>query len=314
MNKNTTVLLAAVLVFAAALTIVLYLYPAFNLNPISTSNTNQSANTAALTNQADLSDFLGKYGFYSNTSLSAYYQVPANNEMIINCNYGIEPFYYNIPAILAIENITTYEAYTNISTDVGEYTLCIIDPTLPYCSYINDSLYNFTMKFMNYSTAYALYNSTASTYYEAYDSIESAPDSVSSSAFFSPLLYDVSVLNSTNQSSESSVVSSLIKLQQIPQYILDLSNGTVETDPIYLPVPFQYEIYYYPLKEACNSSLTVFNLISNINNFETQTYYNIYSSAGADVTNICINDSSNSCKQSELNDLNISFYVQRQVS
>lgn len=309
MNRNTTALLAAVLIFAAVFTVIIYSYPTFNT--ITGSNTNQSVGRVVQANQAALLGFLGKYGFDSNTSLSAYYQVPANNEMIINCNYGVEPSYYNIPPLVALENFTAYKEYTNITTDVGKYTLCVIDPGLPGCTTITGVIYNFTMKFMNYSTAYSLYNSTASTLYRAYNSVKSIPEAEANSTFFGPLYYDISVLNSTNESLQSSMVKSLIKLEQIPEYILDLKNGTVETDPIYLPVPFQYEIYYYPLRATCNSSLVVFNLISSLSNFATQTYYNIYTGLGADVTNICINDSSNSCKQSELNTLNISFYAQR---
>ena len=312
MKSNTTILLAAVLVFAAAFTIILYLYP--SINTALARNTNQPTTPTISANQAALLEFLGKYGFDSNTSLSAYYQAPANNEMIINCNYGVEPFYYNVPPLVALENFTAYELYTNVSTEVGEYTLCAVDPNLPYCSSIESSLYNFTMRFMNYSVAYGIYNSTASTLYKAYNSVESIPEEYANSSFFAPLYYDISVLKSTNESSKSSMISSLIKLEQIPEIVLNLPNGTVETDPLYLPVPFQYEIFYYPYKVPCNSSLTIFNLVSDVSNFATQTYSNIYSSIGADVTNICINDSSNSCTQSDIKTLNVSFYVQRQVS
>ncbi len=316
MNRDSrfTIILAVILFLCTFFTILVYFYPPINLNPFSNngSGVNGTATHVNSANSLAEAAFLGRYGFSTGTNLAGFYNLTNNNEMIINCKYGIVPQFYTIPPLLAMENASVFSLYNMIVSNVGKYTLCSLYNNISGCVAVKDSLYTLTDKYLNYSLAASVFNQTKTYidgYYASLLSEINPPSSVNSSSIFAPFIYDVNLLNSTN-SSESSMINALINLKQMPLEVLETLNGSAITFPFSLSVPFEFPVYSYPLAPACNSTLNIFNMISNISDFKTQTYSGIYNNMAANVQNICVNNSNNMCTMANTNNLNVSFYVQ----
>jgi hypothetical protein len=326
MSKHVAaVALAAVLAFAIALALVVYLYSPEGLNPFIRVNTIQNNTTPTQSaNSIALSSFLNNYGFLNITNLAAFYQIPTNNEIVLNCNVGIIPEYlYNIPFYIISANHSAYSGYNYMVSEVGLLTMCNFDNNLAGCSSVNNILYNFSVAHLNYTTIYELYNQTKQFVLGDYESV--ANFTGGNSSYFSPIFDDKALLSSTNVSFKG-MIKSLIDLKALPGLVLDFSNGTVygvTNEFIGIPanqsisnamadefyVPFQFPTVLYPFMTPCNSSLHVFNFISDTSAFKTKTYSDIYSNLSAKITNICVASSSNSCNQTIDRNLNVSFYV-----
>lgn len=303
-----TPILAVILLGACAFSIAIYFYQPANLNPLITSNQTGAPNQNSIAEE----QFLQRYNFTNDTNIVGLYNFTTGNEMILNCNYGMAPQFYTVPPLLTAENQSTAELYDTVVSYVGKATICEIDSGLPGCAVIKQDLYNFTTRYFNYTLTLAVFNQTK-TYIDGYYTYLlqaiMPPSAVNSSSMFGPLLYDVNLLNATN-GTESSMLLALLGLKSMPRAVINFPNGTVIDSPVYLDVPFEFPIVYYPLKEPCNSTLNVFNLISSLGTFATQTYSDIYAGIGARVTNVCINSNNNDCTKTSANNLNISFYVQ----
>ena len=306
MSDKYTILLLAILILVAISTTILYIYQ-FSVTKASSANNGQANNTLNVANAAKSANFLNRYNFSNETLLAQYYKTSSLNEMIVDCSYGVIPVAGNVPPVLIAQNETAYTDYKTFVSYVGSYTLCNIDGELPGCSSIKSELFDFIMKYANYTLVYGIYNETKGLTDAAYLALNKS--NASAASFYAPLSYDFNRLNSAN-TSQTALANALIGLEPIPQYIFDLQNGSVLMSNFYVDVPFQYHTYAYPFKSACRNGLQIFNMIANVPNFKTQNYSFLYSGLNANVTNICINDSSNSCAESATKGLNISFYVQ----
>lgn len=292
------IILIAVLVFMAALTILLYAFP-LRIQKPSCCVIDQNALAE--------SSFLQTYGFQNNTNLANFYQVQnKTNELVFDCNYGMEPVNTSMPAFQALENTSIYSVYSSFVHDVGLLTLCGYNSSLPGCSSVKQNLYNVSSKFMNATMVEQMFVSTRSIIYEVHSFVENS--SFANSSFFYPVFNDTAIINSTADN-KSAMLRSLIDLVPIPQYVFDYPNGTVEVDPLYLDVPFRYHSFVYPMKKACTPN-TIFNLVSDISGFGSAAYDSIYSGLNASIFNICINSSMNNCAGTPSNKSGFSFYEQ----
>ncbi len=324
-GRTQTIILAGVLAVAIAFTLLLYLYPAKNLNPLGSGSGNQSATSYLQSpNQAAVSNFLKAYNFSNITNLRGFYQVSNSNEMIFDCNSGVIALQtLSIPAILERENSSAYGIYAHAISDVSTLTLCGLGIETTGCQAAKSALYNLSLKYMNYSMTYALFNRTAEFIKTMYDAVTSFNEN---SSFLAPVYYDEGLLNSTN-TSKPHMLTALIDLKALPSLVIDQPNGSVVgilNSVVEVPkndsiasvvsgefyVPFQFPTILYPAAPKCGPPATVFNLISDSNNFDAQTYASIYSGLNAKVINICINSSSNSCSLQAMKGLGASFYVQ----
>ncbi len=306
MSSRYTILLLTVLILVAIFTAMLYTYQVPVTN-IGLTQNNQTMYALNALNAARLENFLNEYNFSNETLLAQYYQVSNSNEMIVDCSYGIIPVAGNVPPVLITQNETAYTDYKTFVSYVGAYTLCNIDGKPSGCSSIKSELFDFIMKYANYTLVYGIYNETKTLMDTSYLALNKS--NASTDSFYAPLSYDFNDLNAVNYS-QAALANALIDLKPIPQYIFDLQNGSVLTSQFYIDVPFQYHTFAYPFKSACSNGLQIFNLIASVQNFKSQNYSFLYSGLNANVKNICINDSSNSCAENNTKGLNISFYVQ----
>lgn len=317
-----TIALTIVLVVVIAFTFLIYIYPAGGINPLNKNVVTNNTNTYAENqNQAALQSFLQRYNFSNVTYLPAFYQVPSSSEIIFNCGYGMIPNFQVIPSLLVAQNTSAMSTYDSFVSDMGTLTACGLGVDLPRCSYAKSQLYNLTMEYFNYTVLSGVFNQTAQTINDYYLVTLTFQDP--NSTYFDPLHYDEALMNSKNRS-KSYLASSLIGLESLPAIVLDLQNGTVigETNEFVdingsianaiageFYVPFQFPSVIYPTAPVCNSSLTIFNMVSDISSFMTTTYSALYAALGANVTNICVNSSSNSCDSQTMGGLDAPFYV-----
>lgn len=310
-NNRITLALLATVVFMAALTVILYVYPFGGALYSVRSNNNSTAGNSIAT-----AAFLNANGFQNGTNLASFYQVQnSTNEIILGCDFGIQPKYMNIPLLQQLENSTDYAEYISFVSGVGLLTACESNESLPGCSDIKQYLYNLSSNVINITAVETLFIQTKTLLSYAYTAVENS--TLKNSSFFYPVFNDTAIMNATtiNNSAtnfttinKSAMLESMINLLPIPQYVLDYSNGSSIADPFYLDVPFRFHSLVFPFKQACNDN--VFNLVSNVTTFGSAVYTPLYSDLGRNITNICINSSQNRCTTAVMKEFNFSFYEQ----
>ena len=299
-NKNRSNLLVVILFVLIAFTVLLYAYPfSGQIRGVMTKSSVPTSTESA---------FLTSYGLPDNVSITSLYDVSQNNVMIISCNYAVQPTFFNIVPSLQAQNATAYGDYNTLIRDVGLYTVCSIYNDTGICGGVESKLIDYGLAHLNGTAIKSMYNESLSEVSFIYDQLVNS--TLSGSQMERTAAYDKTLLDNQTNGTTAEITTALVKLRQIPTELVNLPNGTTVSDNFYLPVPFQFQYYYFPALPSCNKTLTVFNLIPDLSSFESQTYQGMLSGLNTGATNICINSSTNDCGAAPAS-AGVSFYVQQ---
>ena len=284
-NKLSVILLALIILFSI-LILLMYL-PHSNIKPT------QSKNTLAEIN------FLETYDYKNLSAFENLILLNGSNELIFGCNKVLLPVY----PIPPLENQTEIKL---MSLYITQNAICGINNLTYNCTNVENRLYNLTYPIINKSLVFEFFNETKEGIIHEYqDMINiSKKQNVSMPQYISsPLNYDIKILNNT-QNTTSSMLTTLIKLKQVPSVININGALPAEGMPVYFMSPF----FYFPAFKGCGNG-TVFNLILNENESLSPEYLDILAMKNINLTNICIKYSGNPCNETEMNSTKSAFYV-----
>ncbi len=297
-NQKTLSILVVAVIFLAAFTAILYVYP---YKPV---NFTAHANVTNNTNSIKLADFLSDYSInltkLSDKDLYYFYGGLNNNSIVFGCNYEFSPSFLSSP-LLSGQSLIEYEG---ILRDAALDSICGVE-NQTNCTAVYKNLTSFIQNNLNSTQIEELFNATYAGMKSYYDELNAS--GYANLSIVNPLKYDLKLFNSSRN--KTAIISAIVKMKEMPVNIVFEPDGKLfgygnETG-IY--GPFQFQVYKLLNATAC-SETTIFNLVTDPSFFSSQYYKSIYSSLG-NYTNICIYTDSNQCNSTEMKALNLSFYA-----